>query len=180
MRPKEFSVVYMIQRQLPNYWQELFEQHLELDINDVYVMHAMVLKRNRFFMNKKRFFILSSLYMYNAIADFTDSDCRQVKFDKMKWKVPLVALTQIDLEASQVDTQYLKVTCKFNLDELNAWQKTHGGKQHKKDKRSVKFADLATARDFLFHLKRLYHLHCRSHLRISATEKQPLVVMVKM
>ena len=32
----EFSVLYLIERQLPEYWQRFFEQHLKLRSDDCY------------------------------------------------------------------------------------------------------------------------------------------------
>ena len=55
MAPLEFSVIYLIQRQIPIYWQQFFEKSLQLQkagqdrIEDCYQYHAFVLKSNRFF-----------------------------------------------------------------------------------------------------------------------------------
>ena len=51
MKPMEFSVTYLIQRQLPIYWQEFFEQNLNLQSSDCYQFHAFVVKRNTYFFN---------------------------------------------------------------------------------------------------------------------------------
>ena len=36
MKPMEFTVLYLIQRMLPIYWQKFFEQNLKLKSNDCY------------------------------------------------------------------------------------------------------------------------------------------------
>lgn len=54
----------------------------------------------------------------------------------------------------------------FDLPEMNRILREQYGakKDQKKDKRTIKFVDLNTLRDFVFHLKRLYHLHRRSKI----------------
>jgi len=55
-------------------------------------------------------------------------------------------------------------------------------KDQKKDKRTIKFVDLRTLRDFVFHLKRLYHLHRRSKIAQTSgmlREKLPVALMKK-
>jgi len=42
---------------------------------------------------------------------------------------------------------------------MNAILAKDGQKKMKKDKRTFLFGNLPSARDFLFHLKRLHHLH---------------------
>ena len=67
-------------------------------------------------------------------------------------------MTKVTLSTEK---QMLKVTINFDLDEVNAIIDTLNLKKKKKqkDKRSLKFADAATTRDFIYHLKRLYHWH---------------------
>ncbi len=53
-------------------------------------------------------------------------------------------------------------------------------KKQKKDKRALKFVDRGTLRDFVFHLKRLYHLHRRSApARMNGKERPKLLVTEK-
>ena len=75
MRPMEFSVMQMIQRQLPIYWQKFFEDNLNLADSDVYQMHAFIIKRNRYFFNKKRFIVVTNYFIYNVEAEFKDKNC---------------------------------------------------------------------------------------------------------
>jgi len=57
----------------------------------------------------------------------------------------------------------MKLTVFFDLQELNKIMTGFGAKKpQKKNKRALKFVDRVTLRDFVFHLKRLYHLHRRS------------------
>ena len=125
-------------------------------------MHAFVIKRNRFFMNQRRFIILTKHFLINVEAEFTDNTCTDVKYDSLKWKVPIKAMNGLQLSE---DKEFLKISVFFDIDELNRVMAEHGAtKKQKKDKRSLKFADPATARDFLFHLKRLHHEHNCSKL----------------
>ena len=51
MKPMEFSVLYLIQRQLPNYWHRFFETNINMVPNDWYQCHAFIVKRNTYFFN---------------------------------------------------------------------------------------------------------------------------------
>lgn len=51
MKPMEFSVLYLIQRQLPIYWQQFFEANCQLHDWDCYQCHAFIVKRNTYFFN---------------------------------------------------------------------------------------------------------------------------------
>ena len=116
--------------------------------------------------------------MINVEADFNDT-CTEAKFKSMKWKVPLAALKAIQIEASGT---YFKLQLYFDLPELNRIMAEFGAKKpQKKDKRALKFVDRGTLRDFVFHLKRLYHLHRRSRpAREAYRLRDPIVVTEKM
>ena len=68
------------------------------------------------------------------------------------------------------------------MPELNRIMAKFGAKKaQKKDKRALKFVDRGTLRDFVFHLKRLYHLHRRSKpAREEGLGRDPIVVTEKM
>ena len=121
-------------------------------------------------MSQRRFLILSKEFLMNCEADFKDKECTDVTFQALKWKVPIAALTNLSMEKSG---DYIKVQAFFNLTELNKIMEKHGAKKpQKKDKRSLKFTDKATCRDFVFHLKRLHHYH-RCSKRVIDEERQP-------
>lgn len=170
MTPTEFSVIYIIQRQLPIYWQKFFESALQLQkpaqgrIEDCYQYHAFVLKTNRFFMSQKRFVVLSLMWMMNVDAGFSDKTCKQCTYKDLKWRVPLEALVRVQLNQEK---EYIVMSVYFNEAKQNEILVAAGYKMVKKDKekRKLKFMDVAAARDFLFHLKRLHHLWNRSQGR---------------
>ena len=79
---------------MPTYWQNFFEANCNLHRTDCYQAHAFIVKRNTYFMNQRRFFVLTNQFMINVEADFNDT-CTEAKFKSMKWKVPLAALKAI-------------------------------------------------------------------------------------
>ena len=95
--------------------------------------------------------------MFNVEADF-DKTCENANFKETKWRVPLAALKALQMEESG---NYFKLTVFFDLEKVND-PKYKWKKPQKKDKRALKFVDRTTLRDFVFHLKRLYHHHRRS------------------
>ena len=101
--------------------------------------------------------------MINVEADFNEG-CTDVIFKEMKWKFPLGALKAIQIE---VTGNYFKLNLFFDKDQIVKIMSKFGSTKAKdkwKVKRSLKFVDRVTLRDFVFHLKRLYHLHRRSKL----------------
>lgn len=103
--------------------------------------------------------MLSNYFMINVEADFNDN-CTEAKFKAIKWKVPLAALQALQIEENGPQ---LKLVVFFDLAELNQIMAQFGSKKpQKKNKRALKFVDRVTLRDFVFHLKRLYHFHRRS------------------
>jgi hypothetical protein len=196
--PTEFSVLYIIERQLPVYWQKEFEAHLKMDKvkknakgeetkvsqishelsgemdHDHYVLHAYVLKKGKFWFVNRRFFVLSKIFIYNVEADFTSDDCSQIEFKSLKWRVPITAMNNLTVSYDPKKALY-KLSCFFNLAELNLFMKTNYGatKEQKKEKRTLKFLDIASCRDFLYQLKRLFHLNCVSEARDKSMFPQP-------
>ena len=97
--------------------------------------------------------------MINIEADFNEA-CTDVIFKETKWKFPLGALKALQIE---VTGQYFKLNLFFDQAQIIKIMSEFGSTKKKwKDKRSLKFVDRVTLRDFVFHLKRLYHLHRRS------------------
>ena len=121
--------------------------------------------------------MLTNNFMINVEADF-DKNCEAVEFKALKWKVPLAALTKMQIEVSG---EYFKLSVFFDLNELNAIMAKYGAeKKQKKDKRALKFVDRGTLRDFVFHLKRLYHMHRRSRdAKDNGLERPKLIVTEK-
>lgn len=114
MKPMEFSIFHIIQRQMPNYWQEKFEGKLVLEPEDFYVCHGFIVKTNRFFMNQKRFFILTNDFLFNVEAEFSDKECKTVEVKSTKWKVPIMALKAIEI----MHTEYFKISAYFDLERI--------------------------------------------------------------
>ena len=85
-------------------------------------------------------------------------------YKDLKWRVPLEALVRVQIERKK---EYLVLSVYFNEQKQNDILVAAGYKMVKKDKekRKLQFMDIAAARDFLFHLKRLHHLWNRSQGR---------------
>ena len=73
------------------------------------------MKRNTYLFNQRRFIVLTNHFMVNVEADF-DKECKEVVFKAVKWKVPLAALKNMQIEISG---DYCKLTVFFDLNELN-------------------------------------------------------------
>ena len=107
----------------------------------------------------------------NVEAEFTDKTCTQVNFKSFKWKVPLAAIKAMQIEEK---SGVFKLTITFDLPELEKIMREYGAtKIKKKPQRAIKFVDRATLRDFVFHLKRLYHLKRRSKAAKDANMQWP-------
>ncbi len=96
--------------------------------------------------------------MFNVEADF-DKKGNQVAFKKMKWKTPLESVTSVTLTMTE---DRITLTLLADLDRQNSILLNAGFKKIKKNKRKLQFPDATTARDFLFHIKRVHHLWNRS------------------
>ena len=178
MNPMEFSILYLIERQLPIYWQRFFEANLKIKGSEFYQFHAFIVKRNTYFFNQRRFLVLTTHNMVNVEADF-NNECTEANFKKMKWKVPLAALKAMQIEEKRKEGEMMRLKLYFDLPEMNRILRENYGatKDQKKDKRTIKFVDLNTLRDFVFHLKRLYHLHRRSKIaKDTGMHREPLDV----
>ena len=114
-------------------------------------------------------------WMFNAEAEF-DKKTKQIVFKKMKWKSPLESITQVIL--SMTDDR-ITLTLMADLDRQNALLVANGFKKIKKNKRKLQFPDINTARDFLFHIKRIYHLWNLSKLSNSLQKYKPIEVIDK-
>lgn len=150
-----FSATHVIQRQMPLTWQKFFETNLELEADDCYQFHAYLLKQNRFGAAQPRFIILTTRWVSNAKASF-DKLSGSVKFEKLKWKIPAAALLKVKLE-KQADKFNVKIF--LDLEKQNQILVEHGLKKIKKNERKFQFSDITPCRDFIFHLKRVHHLH---------------------
>ena len=149
-----------------------------MEMNDFYCMHAFVIKRNKYFLTNRRFMVLTNQFIINVKADFTDKTCTSVKYSSMQWRVPIKCLSNIQFKQ---DKEYFVVNIFVNLPELNQimMQQFNAPKEQTKDKRVLKFTDISTFRDFIFHLKRLYHLHNCSRLVDFEHIKERLRVEIK-
>jgi len=97
--------------------------------------------------------VLTLLWMINVEADF-DEKTKELKFKKMKWRVPLETIHTATLSMTE-DRVTIKV--QTNKKAQNDILVKCGGKRINKDTRKLQFPDTVTARDFLFHIKRLNH-----------------------
>lgn len=173
---KEFAFLHIFERMLPLFWQQFFEKNLQIegktkldgfDFEDCYQFHAFVLKKNTYFMIQRRFMVLTNLWMFNVDADF-DKKTNTVVFKKMKWKVPIEAIIKADL--SMTDDR-ITITLFTEKKKQNDILVQHGGKRINKDKRKLQFPDAYTARDFLFHIKRLHFQWNRYLLKVEDKTK---------
>jgi hypothetical protein len=65
------------------------------------------LKQNRFGSAQARFIVLTTRWVINAKAAF-DKVSGQIKFEKMKWKIPASSLTKVKIE-KQADKFNIKI-----------------------------------------------------------------------
>ena len=79
----------------------------------------------------------------------------QIKYEKLKWKIPAASLTKVKIE-KQADKFNVKITTDLNLQ--NQMLVENGLKKIKKNERKFTFSDITPCRDFIFHLKRIYHI----------------------
>lgn len=93
--------------------------------------------------------------MMNAKAIF-DKISGMVKFEKLKWKVPISALIRVKIEK---DKDKFNVKLYSDKDKQNEALLNLGEKMIKKTERKFQFTDITPCRDFIYHLKRIYHLH---------------------
>jgi hypothetical protein len=156
------SAVHCIHKLIPGYWQEFFEKNLGIldDTNDCYQFHAFVLKQNRFYQWQRRFIVFSIKWLFNVTADFETSKDKAVQnpvlWKKCNWKVPPQAVEKVVIEEK---SSCVAMKIHFNLQKMNDILSQNGQKKIKKEKRTFLFGNLPSARDFLFHLRRLHHLH---------------------
>lgn len=140
-------------------------------------MHAFIIKR-RYFSDKKRFIVMTENFIFNCQAAFTDASCNDIKFQSLKWRVPLKAMKSVSMVE---ESPFVKVSIIFDLVQVNEIMDkliTSGKKKKQKEKRSLKFSNIANTRDFIFHLKRLYHLHNNAEDLKLGKQVQPLKVTV--
>lgn len=126
-------------------------------------------------MTQRRFIVLSTKWMYNAEAEF-DKKTKQIVFKKMKWKTPIEVIIQVIL--SMTDDR-ITLTLMTDLDKQNEVLVQNGFKKIKKNKRKLQFPDVITARDFLFHIKRIYHLWNLSNPKLRNVKNKPIEVIDK-
>jgi len=103
--------------------------------------------------------VLTTKFLVNVEAEFNEN-CDDVTFKDIKWKYPLEALKAVQVENTKKVKDHIRLDVHFDLVEANRVMAQHGAKKKlKKEMYTIKFVDLHTLRDFVFHLKRLYHLH---------------------
>jgi hypothetical protein len=151
-----FVTTHLIEMYLPNFWKKFFEQSLEIKQPDIYQYHCFVRKKNRFGMLQPRFFVCSSVFMYNTECKFNKKG--EIEFIKMNWIVPIeaIALIEVTHHAKQ-DT----IEMKMHIDKKQQDNivKSHNLPDIKKVVREVQFeaSRKTAARDFLWHLQRIHH-----------------------
>ena len=113
------------------------------------------MKVNRFTAAQPRFVVITNIWMINAKATF-DKITGKIQFEKLKWRLPINALKTVQVK---------EIGGKFNvvlindLDKQNQKLTEYNYKKVKKVERKFNFNDITTCRDFIFHLKRIYHMH---------------------
>ena len=105
--------------------------------------------------------MLTTKFLANVDADFADDECKSVNFKSIQWKYPLEALKAMQIQSEKKKDEHIRLDVYFDLEEANRILKDDYGSNTKlkKDMYKIKFVDLNTLRDFVFHLKRLYHMH---------------------
>ena len=74
---------------------------------------------------------MSLMWMMNVEAGFADKECKTVNFKDLKWRVPLEALTKVQLNK---DKEYVVVSVFFNEQKQNDILVAAGYKMVKKNK----------------------------------------------
>jgi hypothetical protein len=139
---------------MPLKWQQFFEEKIEISADDCYQFHAYLLKQNRFGSAQPRFIVLTTKWIINIKAAF-DKVLGKVKYEKLKWQIPAASLVKLKLEKSADKFNVRIIT---DLDKQNNLLSQAGMKKIKKNERKFQFSDITPCRDFVFHLKRIYHL----------------------
>ena len=97
------------------------------------------------------------VFLYNTDCEF-EKDSGEIKFKKLAWMVPIEAMTKIELieheksEKLQLKMHINEISQKFILNKYQLPMVT-------KNLRDVEFhvSRKTSARDFLWHLKRIHH-----------------------
>ena len=79
-----------------------------------------------------------------------------VTWKKCNWKVPPQAVEKVSIDKKK-DRVRIKIF--FDQVKMNTLLANDGLKKMKKTERTFLFGNLPSARDFLFHLRRIHHLH---------------------
>ena len=97
------------------------------------------------------------VFLYNTKCTFDTKQTGEINFDEMAWLVPIEAITAVKLVEEKDKKIELIITT--DLECQNSILKAHGQQKVKKTERNVEFnvSRRTTARDFLWHLKRIHH-----------------------
>lgn len=115
-----FIMTHLMDKYLPIFWRLFFEKQLVINTPDLYQFHCYVIKKSRWGALQPRFFVCSMVFLYNTECDF-DKESGEIKFKKLKWIVPIEAMTKIDLvehrksEKLQVKIHINEICQKFIL-----------------------------------------------------------------
>lgn len=109
--------------------------------------------------------------MMNAKAVFDKTG--NIKFEKLKWKVPIESLTKVSIQEAG---DKFTVLIYSDKEKQNAVLTSYNLPKIKKDVRKFTFSDITPCRDFIFNLKRIYHLHNCTGLE---NKTPPLQVEIK-
>ena len=139
---------------MPHKWQEFFEKSIQMQADDCYQFHVYLLKENRFGAAQPRFMLLTTRWVINIVASF-DKLRGNIKYEELKWKIPAASLVKVKIEKS---ADKFKVKMTTDLEMQNKILVENGLKKIKKNERKFTFSDITPCRDFIFHLKRIYHL----------------------
>ena len=113
------------------------------------------MKVNRFTAAQPRFVIFTNIWMINAKASF-DKVTGRIEFEKLKWRAPISSLKSVTIKEVGGKLNIIMIT---DLEKQNQKLTEYNYKKVKKVERKFNFNDLTTFRDFIFHLKRIYHFH---------------------
>lgn len=101
-------------------------------------------------------------WLHNVEADF-DKKTKVPTFKKSAWKMPIESIEKIEL--SMKDGNCV-LNLLINKIKMNDKLVIFGGKRINKDSRKLMFKDLASARDFLYHVCRLYWFWSKKKLEV--------------
>lgn len=151
-----FVLTHLIEKYLPLQWQGFFERALTIRPPDCYQFHCYLTKKNAYGQRQPRFFVISQVFMFNTDCGF-NAKTGKIEFHTLQWQMPIQAITKVSI--AEEKGKKIKMTISIDGSVQNQILQQFGFKKVTKTERSVEFAvrQRTTARDFLWHLKRIHH-----------------------